>query len=39
MKRELPKPSSQGVGDINYILNNLNLSTMPCPPEGTSEKR
>lgn len=39
MKGELAKPSSKGVGDINFILSNLNLSTMPCPPEEDSVKR
>lgn len=39
MKGELPKPSSKGVGDINFILSNLNLSTRPCPLEKALVKR
>lgn len=39
MKGELAKPSSKGMGDINFILSNLSLSTVPCPPEKDSVKR
>lgn len=39
MKRELPKPSSKGVGDINFVLSHWNLPTMPCPPKEPSVRR
>lgn len=39
MKGELAKPSSKGMGDINFILSKLSLSTMLCPPEEDSVKR
>lgn len=38
-ERGIGKAHSKGVGDINFILSNLNLSTMPCPPEEDSVKR